>query len=596
MDVTVSEVGPRDGLQSIKRTLPTADKLRWIAALAQAGLREIEVGSFVSPKVLPQMADCAAVVAQARTLPNLRVVALVPNLRYATMAFEAGTHVVTIPVSVSEPHSIANIRKNHPEIIAEVADIVALRNQRFPDIRVETSLSTAFGCTIQGIVPEDDVLRLAAAMVEAGSDTINLADTVGYANPAQVKRLFKRLRAEVGDKTGGAHLHNTRGQGLANVVAALDAGITTFEFVARRYRRLPLCAGRHRQHRHRGSRVPAGIHGARHRHRSRPADRGARDPGRGVAGRGAVRPCAGGRVAEGLHARGSCRWESGMRLPLAGIRVVEFSHMVMGPSCGLILGDLGADVIKVEPVGEGDNTRRLPGSGAGFFAAFNRNKQSLALDIKAPKGLAFAKKLIARSDALIENFRPGGLDALGLGYDALSVDNPGLIYCSLKGFLAGPYEHRPALDETVQMMGGLAYMTGPPGRPLRAGASVNDIMGGMFAVIGIMSALMERAHTGRGQRIRSALFENNAFLVSQHMAQFAVTGKAAAPMPARISSWGIYDVFDTVDQSQIFIAVRHRYAVAGVLRGVRPRPTLRPMPRSPPTCCASPRASACCRG
>ena len=243
-----------------------------------------------------------------------------------------------------------------------------------------------------------------------------------------------------------------------------------------------------------------------------------------------------------------------MRLPLAGIRVVEFSHMVMGPSCGLILGDLGADVIKVEPVGEGDNTRRLPGSGAGFFAAFNRNKQSLALDIKVPKGLAFAKKLIARSDALIENFRPGGLDALGLGYDALSIDNPGLIYCSLKGFLAGPYEHRPALDETVQMMGGLAYMTGPPGRPLRAGASVNDIMGGMFAVIGIMSALMERAHTGRGQRIRSALFENNAFLVSQHMAQFAVTGKAAAPMPARISSWGIYDVFDTVDQSQIFIA------------------------------------------
>ena len=243
-----------------------------------------------------------------------------------------------------------------------------------------------------------------------------------------------------------------------------------------------------------------------------------------------------------------------MRLPLAGIRVVEFSHMVMGPSCGLILGDLGADVIKVEPVGEGDNTRRLPGSGAGFFAAFNRNKQSLALDIKAPKGLALAKKLIARSDALIENFRPGGLDALGLGYDALSINNPGLIYCSLKGFLSGPYEHRPALDETVQMMGGLAYMTGPPGRPLRAGASVNDIMGGMFAVIGIMGALMERAHTGRGQRIRSALFENNAFLVSQHMAQFAVTGKAAAPMPARISSWGIYDVFDTADQSQIFIA------------------------------------------
>jgi hydroxymethylglutaryl-CoA lyase len=229
MDVTVSEVGPRDGLQSIKRTLPTEAKHRWIAALAQAGLREIEVGSFVSPKVLPQMADCAELVAQARTIPGLRIVALVPNLRYATMAFEAGTHVITIPVSVSEPHSIANIRKNHAEIIAEVAAIVELRNARFPDIKVETSLSTAFGCTIQGVVPEADVLRMASAMVGAGSDVINLADTVGYANPAQVRRLFKLLRDEVGDKTGGAHLHNTRGQGLANVVAALDAGVTTFD-------------------------------------------------------------------------------------------------------------------------------------------------------------------------------------------------------------------------------------------------------------------------------------------------------------------------------------------------------------------------------
>ena len=242
-------------------------------------------------------------------------------------------------------------------------------------------------------------------------------------------------------------------------------------------------------------------------------------------------------------------------LPLSGIRVVEFSHMVMGPSCGLVLGDLGADVIKVEPVGEGDNTRRLPGSGAGFFPTFNRNKRSLALDVKSPKGLAFARRLIARADVLTENFRPGGLDGLGLGYEALKPDNPGLVYCSLKGFLSGPYENRAALDEVVQMMGGLAYMTGPPGRPLRAGAPVNDIMGGMFAVIGILAALMERQHTGRGQLVRSALFENNAFLVSPHMAQYAVTGKPAAPMPARISAWGIYDVFDTGDGQQIFIAV-----------------------------------------
>jgi crotonobetainyl-CoA:carnitine CoA-transferase CaiB-like acyl-CoA transferase len=242
-------------------------------------------------------------------------------------------------------------------------------------------------------------------------------------------------------------------------------------------------------------------------------------------------------------------------LPLEGIRVVEFSHMVMGPSCGLVLGDLGADVIKVEPVGEGDNTRRLPGSGAGFFQAFNRNKRSLALDVKSPKGLAFARRLIGSADVLIENFRPGVLDRLGLGYEALRPENPGLIYCSLKGFLSGPYENRAALDEVVQMMGGLAYMTGPPGRPLRAGASVNDIMGGMFAVIGILAALQERQRTGRGQLVRSALFENNAFLVSPHMAQFAVTGQAAAPMPARISAWGIYDVFDTGDGQQIFIAV-----------------------------------------
>jgi crotonobetainyl-CoA:carnitine CoA-transferase CaiB-like acyl-CoA transferase len=244
-----------------------------------------------------------------------------------------------------------------------------------------------------------------------------------------------------------------------------------------------------------------------------------------------------------------------MTLPLSGIRVVELSHMVMGPSCGLLLGDLGADVIKVEPVGEGDNTRRLPGSGAGFFQAFNRNKRSLALDVKSPKGLAFARALIARADVLIENFRPGALDRLGLGYEALKGENPALVYCSLKGFLSGPYEHRAALDEVVQMMGGLAYMTGPPGRPLRAGAPVNDIMGGMFAVIGILAALAERARTGRGQLVRSALFENNAFLVSPHMAQFAVTGTRAPPMPARLSAWGIYDVFDTGDANQIFIAV-----------------------------------------
>ena len=242
-------------------------------------------------------------------------------------------------------------------------------------------------------------------------------------------------------------------------------------------------------------------------------------------------------------------------LPLAGIRVVEFSHMVMGPTSGLVLADLGADVVKVEPIGAGDNTRRLAGSGAGYFPTYNRNKRSLAVNLKSPEGLALVKRLVARADVVTENFRPGALDKQGLGPDTLCAENPRLIYCSMKGFLAGPYEKRTALDEVVQMMGGLAYMTGPPGRPMRAGASVNDIMGGMFAAIGILAALQERHRTGRGQVIRSGLFENNMLLVAQHMAQYVVTGTPAAPMATRVSAWAVYDVFETSDGSQLFVGV-----------------------------------------
>lgn len=240
-------------------------------------------------------------------------------------------------------------------------------------------------------------------------------------------------------------------------------------------------------------------------------------------------------------------------LPLEGIRVVEFTHMVMGPTCGMILGDLGAEVIKVEPL-TGDNTRKLLGSGSGFFPMFNRNKKSIAVDVKHPAGKEIVLKLLGTADVFSENFKSGTMEKLGFGYEALSKLNPALIYASHKGFLPGPYEHRTALDEVVQMMGGLAYMTGPVGQPLRAGASVNDIMGGMFGAIGVLASLQKRHRTGKGQEVASALFENNVFLVAQHMMQFAVTGVAANPMPNRLSAWAVYDVFTVKDGEQIFLS------------------------------------------
>jgi len=241
-------------------------------------------------------------------------------------------------------------------------------------------------------------------------------------------------------------------------------------------------------------------------------------------------------------------------LPLEGVRVVELAHMVMGPTCGLVLADLGAEVIKLEPL-EGDNTRRLMGAGAGFYAMFNRNKKSLAVDLKKPEGREVALRLIDSADALTENFRPSALEKMGFGYENLKKRNPKLVYCTMKGFLSGPYEHRPALDEVVQMMGGLAYMTGLPERPLRVGSSVNDIMGGMFAAIGILAALREREKTGQGQLVRSALFENTAFLVAQHMAQLAITGEEPPPMAVKKPAWGVYDIFPTKDGDRLFVGV-----------------------------------------
>ncbi len=240
-------------------------------------------------------------------------------------------------------------------------------------------------------------------------------------------------------------------------------------------------------------------------------------------------------------------------LPYAGLRMVEFTHMVMGPTCGMVFADLGAEVIKVEPP-KGDNTRNLLGSGAGFYPLFNRNKKSLVLDLKTPEGREAVLKLIATADIVSHNFRPETMAAQGLDYASLKKLNPRLIYIALKGFLPGPYEHRTALDEVVQMMGGLAYMTGPVGQPLRAGTSVNDIMGGMFGAIAAMAALAQREKTGKGQEVQAALYENNIFLVAQHMMQYAVTGQPADPMPNRISSWAVYDVFTVKDGEQIFLS------------------------------------------
>jgi crotonobetainyl-CoA:carnitine CoA-transferase CaiB-like acyl-CoA transferase len=240
---------------------------------------------------------------------------------------------------------------------------------------------------------------------------------------------------------------------------------------------------------------------------------------------------------------------------LAGLRVLEFSHTIMGPTAGMLLADLGADVVKVEPT-EGDHTRRLTGIGSGFFAAMNRNKRGLALDLKSSEGQAVLHRLIPGTDVVMENYGPGTMERLGCGYEQLAPLNDRLIYLALKGYLAGPYEHRPALDEVVQFHTGLAYMLGPPGRPLRAGASVIDIMGGMFGVIGLMAALRERERTGKGQRVGSALFESAAFLMSTHMAGIAATGQDLPPLPGRPrATWAIYQVFDTADNGHLFVGV-----------------------------------------
>lgn len=257
--------------------------------------------------------------------------------------------------------------------------------------------------------------------------------------------------------------------------------------------------------------------------------------------------------------------ETPTELPLAGIRVLDFGHMVMGPSCGLVLADLGAEVVRIEPVG-GDPTRHLTGFASGFFCMFNRNKQSVSLDLKSEEGMAVVRQLLAQADVVLENFGPGAMERLGLGWEAVHAINPRTVYCQLKGYLPGPYEEHMALDEVVQMQGGLAYMTGPRGQPLRAGASVVDIGGGMFGAIAILAALHQRHASGKGSFVQSGLFETTAFFVGQHMATSAITGQATQPMPTwrepkagpepggQVSSWSIYRTFEAADGT-VFIGV-----------------------------------------
>ncbi len=548
----------RDGLQSIARTLPTDHKMEWIRGAHAAGQRELEVGSFVPARLLPQLADTRQLVEFAKTLPDLLVSVLVPNMRGAEDAMAAGADLMIVPLSASHVHSMANLRRTPDEVVAEVARIRAARDASGSRTIIEGGIGTAFGCTLQGEVEPAEVLRLMQALLDAGADRISLADTVGYANPAMVDALFCQALKIAGGRLHGAHFHDTRGLGLANVVAALRVGITSFDACLAGIGGCPHAPGA-------SGNVATedlafmleGMGIATHL-----------DMPRLLALREQVALWLEGETLHGTLSRAGLpktfapapvrqpapiREPAPRRLPLEGLRVVEFTHMVMGPTCGLVLADLGAEVIKVEPV-EGDRTRHLLGAGAGFFPMFNRNKKSIAVNLHTPEGVEVARKLACSADIVAENFRPGMMKKYGLDYATLSARNPGLIYASLKGFLPGPYESRTALDEVVQMMGGLAYMTGRPGDPLRAGTSVNDIMGGMFGAIGILAALIERGVTGKGQEVQSALFENNIFLVGQHMLQYAITGVAAAPMPERISAWALYDVFTVKNQEQIFLA------------------------------------------
>lgn len=544
------EVGLRDGLQAQRRVITTEAKLELLEGLLLAGLKNIQVASFVNPRKVPQMADADELVAELlrRPHPGVRFSGLALNLRGVQRLAAAGLRHADVSLSASEAHSVANSGMGVAEAALHVAE--AIGEARALGLRVRGGIQCAFGHGDERVPPER-VAGLAAGIAESGAEEIALADTAGVASPLQIEEVLAAVRRTVRNVPLVLHLHDTRGMGLANLLAALRQGVVRFDTAFGGLGGCPFLEGAtgnvatedvaHMLH---GMGVNTGVNIEAV---CRVSER-ARElldtplPSRIFALRES-RP--GPRQPRARAANG----------PLAGVTVLEMSHAVLGPTAGLILADLGAEVIRIEPPPDGDPTRALKGFGLGYYPFFNRNKKSVILDAKSEEGGAILARLLERADVLIENFAPGTMERLGLGHERLSALYPRLVYCSLKGFLPGPYDNRVALDEVVQMMSGLAYMTGPSGRPLRAGASIMDVTTGIFGAMGVLVALQERRLTGKGQLVRSALFETAAFIMGHHLAYSAASGEPVPPMPERVSAWAVYDQFRTADDRIVFVGI-----------------------------------------
>ena len=422
-----------------------------------------------------------------------------------------------ISLSASEPFAIRNLNRDRAGQIEAMRQYVRVHREAGVPI-AKIIVMAAFGCNFAGDVSPAEVVETVADGLaiarEAGVEVqdVTLADSMGWATPRRVADAIGAVRDRFDDMRIALHLHDTRGQGIACAYEGLRLGVTAFDAAVGGPRRLPVCrpAGGAGQHRHRRTRAALRGDGYRHRPEHRGADRG-----RAACRADRRTPAAERRIAIGNARRiqeTGCMTTSSR--PLAGLKVLDFGHTIMGPCAGVVFADLGADVVKIEPV-DGDPTRRLPGFAAGFFATYNRNKRSIAIDLKRPEGQAIVHRLVRDADVVLENFGPGTIERLKCSWEDLRQINPRLVYLSMKGFLKGPYENRGALDEVVQMQSGLAYMTGPPGRPLRAGAPVIDILGGVFGVVAALAALRERDATGIGQKVASSLFESATFMLGR---------------------------------------------------------------------------------